>query len=104
MGVQLRCADRRGSNFAVLFVRCLWILAAIGVVHATLIWAGDIPLLSATMGAIISRLGVGPAALGPHLAAGHWVDLVRTTRLPRGAGPVAPRPVDHPARRESVWV
>jgi uncharacterized protein len=62
MGAQLRSASRRGTDFSALFVRRLWILAAIGVVHATLIWAGDILLLYAMMGAILFRLRAVPDA------------------------------------------
>jgi uncharacterized protein len=55
MGVQLRSAERNGADFSALFVRRLWILAAIGLTHATLFWAGDILLLYAMLGAILFR-------------------------------------------------
>jgi uncharacterized protein len=50
MSVQLERAARRNARFVSLFVRRLLILLLIGLVHATLIWDGDILVTYAVLG------------------------------------------------------
>jgi uncharacterized protein len=49
----MRRTVERGAAFAPLFRRRLWVLLGIGLVHAILIWAGDILILYAVLGFVL---------------------------------------------------
>jgi uncharacterized protein len=49
----MRRTLERGAAFAPLFRRRLWLLLGIGLVHAILIWAGDILVLYAVLGFVL---------------------------------------------------
>jgi uncharacterized protein len=51
--IQLARADARGSRFGAFFSRRLLGLAAIGLVHLTLLWYGDILLIYAAVGVVL---------------------------------------------------
>ncbi len=53
MTVQMRRADARGAKSGRLLVRRLLVLLMLGLVHAILIWSGDILVLYAQMGLLL---------------------------------------------------
>ncbi len=50
MSIQMERAAQRGSRFAPLYARRLLVLLLIGLVHAVLIWSGDILTIYALLG------------------------------------------------------
>jgi uncharacterized protein len=62
--IQLVRAQERAADFLPTFRRRLWILAAIGLAHLTLLWWGDILLLYALLGfALIAFRGASDRTL-----------------------------------------
>ncbi len=53
MAIQMERAERRGTRFTAFYVRRLLILLGIGLVHAILIWSGDILVTYALLGLLL---------------------------------------------------
>lgn len=70
LGLLLRAAQRRDLAFGRLYRNRMWALAALGLLHGCLFFAGDILVTYALMGAILYRLRDWPLARLVRLGAG----------------------------------
>lgn len=59
--VQLQRASARQRSFVPVYLRRLLVLLAIGIAHATLVWAGDILVVYAILGFLLLLVGRGSA-------------------------------------------
>lgn len=53
MAIQMERALARGRSFVPVYLRRLFVLLVMGALHATLLWAGDILVTYAVMGAVL---------------------------------------------------